>query len=339
MGLPDEYAEPLTIPVPLGATPPAVGVEPRVIRFGQAHEGYPFYADLAGMMRSNKLPRLRYVWHHIAAFVNNGAAKSALPEGPYSSQAPAFARGTSHRIPDGNATQPWGLLAQRPGPAGRSNVVLYRTGDDEATVEAVFPRPASVAATPGAWLQGILVVTPKIWFNFLPSAAGDFASHAKRFLAMQDFHLTLFNKEWKPKQRFLIESVPALRLPRIAILFQPRMEFGPVPQPLSGFVPPNATEANADFVVDVVFQSGPLPLKPPILPAGWPPSTKPRLVLGSEDVNLAVLRFALGAPSFPSTLNKAQIVAADLATLATLVQTMLGDPPASLPRTVRALPA
>jgi len=49
MGLPDEYGEPLTIPVPAGATPPAVLVEPRVIRFGQAHEAYPFYADLGGI--------------------------------------------------------------------------------------------------------------------------------------------------------------------------------------------------------------------------------------------------------------------------------------------------
>jgi hypothetical protein len=288
------------------------------------------------MMRSNKLPRLRYVWHHIAAFVNNGAAKSALPEGPYSSQAPAFARGTSHRIPDGNATQPWGLLAQRPGPAGRSNVVLYRTGDDEATVEAVFPRPASVAATPGAWLQGILVVTPKIWFNFLPSAAGDFASHERRFRVMRAFHVTLFKDgTMNPRQRFVIEGAPGLRLPRIAVLFQPRMEFGPVPQPLSGFVPPNATEANADFVVDVVFQSGP-PFKSPVLPAGWPLSTKPRLTLGSDSVNLALLRFALGAPA--SFITGAPMVAADLAPLATIVRTMLGDPLASAPRTVKALP-
>lgn len=41
-------------------------------------------SDLGAMMRSNQLPRLRYVWHHIAAFVNKGAAAVALPEGPYS---------------------------------------------------------------------------------------------------------------------------------------------------------------------------------------------------------------------------------------------------------------
>ena len=215
--------------------------------------------------------------------------------------------------------------------------MLYRTGNDEANVESVFPRPASVAATPGAWLQGILVVTPKIWFNFLRSAAGDFAGPAQRFDVMGKFHKMLFDPNMKPLQRFVIEGATGLRLPRIAILFQPRMEFGPVPQPLSGFQPPNASEANADVVLDVVFQSGKPPLKPGITPAGWPPSTKPRLVLGSDNVGLALLRFALGIPSAP-TFNNGPILPAELAPLATLVQSMLGDPPASPPRTVKVLP-
>lgn len=131
-------------------------------------------------------------------------------------------------------------------------------------MESVFPRPASVAATPEAWLQGILVVTPKIWFNFLRSAAGDFAGPAQRLDVMGKFHEMLFDPNMKPLQRFVIEGATGLRLPRIAILFQPRMEFGPVPQPLSGFQPPNASEANADVVLDVVFQSGGPPLKPGI---------------------------------------------------------------------------
>jgi hypothetical protein len=336
MGLPDEYGEGLAIPAaPAGSPAPKIFAEPRAIRFGQAHEGYPFYADFNGMMRDNKLPRLRYVWHHIDAFLNNGPAKAGLPEGPYSAQAPAFARGTTHRIPDGNATQPWGALGQAPGPAGRSTLVLYRAGDDEATVEAMFPRPASVATTPGAWLQGILLVSSKIWFNFLPSAAGDFPNHAARFGYLQAFFKTLYDGTMKPQQRFIVEGDASLRLPRIGILFQPRLEFGPVPQPLNGFQPPNATEANADVVVDIVFQSGPPPLKNAILPPGWPPSAKPRLTIGQAGVGLSILRSSLG---IGPPINNGAIQAAELAALAPIVATMLADPPASPARTVKVMP-
>jgi hypothetical protein len=209
-------------------------------------------------------------------------------------------------------------------------LVLYACGDDEATVERVFPRPAGTAATPGAWLQGILVVSPKIWFNFLPSAAGNFANHVERFRVMSAFHLTLFDAKMKVKQRFLIEGAPGLRLPRIALLFQPRMEFGPVPQPLSGFKPPNATENNADVVIDVVFHADGAPPSPAVVPHGPLPSTKPRVRLNAADASkLSVLRFALNLPA----PNNAAITVADLEQLAGAVTTMLGGP-----RTVRDLP-
>lgn len=336
MGLPDEYGEGLAITVPAAAPQPQIGAEPRVIRFGQAHEGYPFYADLIGMQRSNKVPRLRYLWHHINAFLN-GSAKAALPEGPYSSQAPAFKGGLTFKIPEGDSTQPWGLLGQKAGPAGLSNLVLYRCGDDEGTVERVFPRPAGVAVTPGSWLQGILVVTSKIWFNFLPSAAGDFPDHATRYDLMAAFHKKLFDGNMVLKQRFIVEGAATLRLPRIGILFQPRLEFGPAPQPLNGFKPPNATEANADVAVDIVFQVGPPPLKPGITPAGWPPSAKPRLVIAPSGVGLSILRWSLGIRPVP-LLNNGPILAMELASIATIVQSMLGDAPGSAARTVKDLP-
>lgn len=337
MGLPDEYGEGLSIPGPGGAPLAAVFDEPRIIRIGQVHEGHPFYADLVGTMRSNKLPRLRYLWHHIAAFLNSGSAKGSLPEGPYVSHEPAFPRGLTHKIADGNATQPWGLLGQRAGPAGRSNLVLYRVGDDEATVQRIFPRPASAPAAPGTWIQGILVVSMRIWFNFLPSAAGDFPNAASRFALMQTFHKTVFAPNMTLKQRFVVEGPAAVRLPRIGILFQPRVEFGPNPQALNGFTPPNATEANADFVVDVVFQSGPPPLKNPILPAGWPPSAKPRFVIGPSGVGTSILRFGLGIGPSPTALMT-PLTAAEVNPIAAVVQAMLGDPAGTTARTVKALP-
>jgi hypothetical protein len=206
-------------------------------------------------------------------------------------------------------------------------------------VEYMFPRPASIGFTPGTWIQGILVVTTKIWFNFLPSAAGDFADHAARFAFMKTFHEQIFDDRMKLRQRFVIEGASNLRLPRIGILFQPRMEFGPTPNPLKDFQPPYATENDADIVVDLVFQSGQPPVKRGVVPRGWPPSNKPRLPIGvrtGDVVGLSVLRFALDLPAgprLPGTLNDSPIVAAELALLGTTVQTMLGGA-----RVVKALP-
>ena len=342
MGLPDEYGELIAIPAPPPAVPPAVAPppvfttnEPRILRFGQRDAGYPFYADLDGMMRGLKLARLRYIWHHIAAFINGGAG-AQLPAQPYSAQAPAFHAGTTHRIPEGNNASPWTVAVQQPGPGSRSTLVLYRCGDDEATVERMFPRPAGTASTPGSWMQGILVVTPRIWFNFLASGGGNFPNDAARWAVMENFHRMLFTPSMVAIQRFFIDGAAALRLPRIGILFQPRFEFGPAPNPLAGFTPPNATEANADCVVDVVFQAAGPP-KPAVNPPHWPPSTKPRLTIDIGNAGLAILRFALNiAPGSPP--NNGAITAAELAPLATQVQTMLGDAAGSAARTVKALP-
>ncbi len=333
MGMPDEYGEIASIPTV--ATSP----EPRILCFGQRDPGYPFYADLQGMMRSNKLPRLRYVWHHVAAFLNGGA-KAALPEGPYVALHDAFRNGTTHKIADGNAAHPWKVDKQHAGPGGRSNLVLYRCGDDEATVERMFPRPTSGpnrnATNPGAWMQGILVVTTKIWFNFLKSAAGDFPNNAQRHAVMSDFHKLVFDAGMVLQQQFFIEGDPALKLPRIGILFQPRMEFGPVPQPRNFPSPPNVNEVDAHVVIDVVSGAAP---SAPVVPHGWPHSHKPRLRLYQAAAKLAILRFSLNITPAPGVApNNAPITAADLSALATAVQTMLGDKATDPPRTVKALP-
>jgi hypothetical protein len=297
------------------------------------------------MMRSNKLPRLRYIWHHIAGLLN-GAAQSQLPAGKYASTAPAFHSGITHKIPEGNTLAPWQVFRNSPGPGGRSRLVLFLCGDDEATVERMFARPATTASTPGAWMNGILVVTTNIWFNFLASSAGNYPpaagggsspDTATQFAVMQAFHQTLFDTRMRAQQRFFIDG-PGLKAPRVAILFQPRMEFGPQPNALSGFVPPNATESNADVVVDAVYQPGPpVTAIPP--PGIWPPpSGKPRLQIGSTNASgLAVLRFALNIPVNLAAPDQTAIRDAELTPLATALATMLGDPAGSTARRVKPL--
>ncbi len=83
MGLPDEYMERVEVD-----SLNLVNGDPTIPCFQQAHEAYPFYADDVAMMWFNQVPRLRYIWHHIA-FLNGGAA-SALPEGPYVASYPSL---------------------------------------------------------------------------------------------------------------------------------------------------------------------------------------------------------------------------------------------------------
>jgi hypothetical protein len=339
MGLPDEYGEIPNIPVVAPAPSVPTFDEPRILRFGQRDPGYPFLADLTGMMRSNKLPRLRYIWHHVTAFLNGGA-KTQLPEGPYVAVYDDFRHGLTHKIPDGNTANPWKVDTQAHGPGNRSNLVLYRCGDDEATVERMFPRPASGpnrnAVNPGAWMQGILVVTTKIWFNFLKSAAGDFPDHAARYAVMQDFHKLFFDNQMLLQQKFFIEGDASLKLPRIGILLQPRMEFGPVPQPRVNLSPPNVNEGDADVVTDVVFDAPP---SAPVVPAHWPPTTKPRLRLYQGQAKLSLFRFAMNVtPAAGVAPNNAPLTTADLTPLAAIVQKMLGDKATDPPRVVKDLP-
>ncbi|MFO0761950.1 MAG: hypothetical protein U0359_36255 [Byssovorax sp.] len=322
LGLPDEYAENLDL-----SAAPALDTltEPRVPRFGQRDPGYPFYADQVAMERSNKLPRQRYNWHHIQ-FLNNGA-KAKLPEGPYVGAYPAFDGGTTHKMPDGNTTNPWKPFGQGAIKSGRATVVLYGCGDDEGTVERMLKRPAANGKKPGEWMNGIAIVRTKFWFNFLASTAGDFANDPARWTVVRDqFYAKVYDPDAKPLQRFWLDGPPAARLPRIAVLFQPWIEFGPRPNPRSGAAPPNVTEADADIVVDVLFQTAAGPVAAPKNP---PKTGAKRLLINKGDVGLSLLRHALGvAPVAPATVpSNGAIVVADLAQVAAQVETLMSCGP------------
>ncbi|KYF70871.1 hypothetical protein BE15_30665 [Sorangium cellulosum] len=311
MGLPDEYAEDIDLEKlnveQLKSDP---HVDPSVPRFGQRDPAYPFYGDLHGMQQTNRLPRQRYNWHHIA-FLNDGA-KAQLPEGPYVGAYPTFRGGATHKMAGGNKDHPWKPVAQGKTKNGRATVVLYATGDDEATVERMFPRPEDNKKEPGEWMNGIAVVRTKLWFNFVASTAGDFADHVARWTILRDrFYARMFNAEVKSRQRFFLDGPPKARLPRIAVVFQPLIEYGPLPNPKQGYSPPNVTEADADVVVNVVFQSG---TGAPAPPKKAPKTGANRLTIDSSAVGLSILRFVLGvAPTPPATVpSNAAITTVDL---------------------------
>jgi hypothetical protein len=315
MGLPDEYMESIKV-----GSPDFSNADPRIPRFKQAHEAYPFYADDFGMMWYSQIPRLRYIWHHIA-FLNGGAA-AALPEGPYVASYPSLDGGITHVMPGGNKDGPWSIVAQSRMASKRASMVLYRVGDDESTVEKMFTRPAGITA-PGAWINGLLLITTKIWFNFLPSTAGDFPTELDRWTPLATFYRKILGTGYKLKQRFLLEGPSSSPLARVAVVFQPRVEFGSLPSS-------STSEADADVAVDVVFQTTPPGSPPgtPIAPIGPPPASgPPRLVIDVSNLDLSILRFTLDAALTPqSPKDKSAIRAAELGELARMVESAVGAP-------------
>ena len=315
MGLPDEYMESLNL-----SSAKLFNTNPRIPQFEQAHEAYPFYSDDFGMMWYSQIPRLRYIWHHVA-FLNGGAA-AALPEGPYAASYPSLDGGITHVMPGGNKDGPWSIVAQSRMASQRASMVLYRVGDDESTVERMFKRPAGTTA-PGAWINGLLLVTMKIWFNFLPSTAGDFSSEPERWTPVRDFYKQILGPRYKMMQRFVLEGPSSSPLARVAVVFQPRVEYGPLPTA-------GTSEASADVVVDVVFQS----TAPgsahgtSLAPFGPPPANAPtRFVVDSGDLDLSLLRFTLDAALTPqSPRDGADIRASELGELARMVESAVGAP-------------
>lgn len=122
------------------------------------------------------------------------------------------------------------------------------------------------------------------------------------------------------------------RMQRIGVAFQARVEFGP--NPTAG-----TTEADADFVVDVVFANPSATsslAKPPVVVVPshlTSPNGKPRISVESssvnpENINLSIFRFALGIENSPSTLG-AEIDSVELEEFARMVENAIGGRPNS----------
>ncbi len=316
MGLPDEYNEPLE----LSKLSLDTLTEPRPARFGQYHQAYPFYSDIHGMMRSNRLTRQRYNWHHIK-FLNDGA-RALLPEGPYVGSYPQFRGGATHKLLDPSA-HPWKPIARKQTTGKKATLVLFASGDDEATIEQMFLRPATSGTRPGDWINAIVVVRSKLWWNFLATKSGDFPNDQARWQVIRDFHNKLYSPTLQAQQRFYLEGPATAKFPRIGVVFQPWFEYGPAPNPRTGFKPPNVTEADAELVIDVVYHPMGTPPEPPLKPKKG--KTPPRLQIHAGDVGLPILRVLLDvAPVAPATLPvNTPLTTADLAEVARRVEEMV----------------
>ncbi len=140
----------------------------------------------------------------MGAFLN-GAGATVLSDAPYVLHYATFAGGTSYRLASG--TTPWRPFQSTLLTGHRAFAALFRAGEDEATVERIFPRPPGHSTAAGAWIDGIVVVRTLLWCSFARSDQGALTSDASRWAQLHDFYRReVMDPSYVPRSRFLLEG-------------------------------------------------------------------------------------------------------------------------------------
>ena len=238
------------------------------------------------MMNGNRHPRLRYLWFWRSVLQN-----ASLPsEHVFNSDGPwdiVYQRG--------NKTLKYEIPASHPAfaaaphlwenpltfSAGRGHGHLYPLGDDEANRGPQF-RPAGTGFldTP---FDGVVVFLCRFWFAY----EGSLTIADEQWEVLLEFGKEYFSRKDTP--HFFIEYATEDTFKRVAILVQPRFEFGTNPSSLTN---PTRfeTDANADIKVFVRNDDDP--------PTGSPldiPAHPMEVHLRKSDVGRWLMRFALDA--------------------------------------------
>jgi hypothetical protein len=324
LGLPDEYGDVLRAPAisPGGSDGPLALTLPR---FKQTNPAKPYLLDPAAMMGQARLPRLRYFWPPAKYLSEHAGPTTLFADAPFLPAYPTYREGLRYRLTEPPAGDPWALAAPITRLASNlGDLILYRCGDDESTVERLLGlRPV------GQRLDGLLVIRTRLWWAFpgcrvergLSSEWNALLSYASRPL------LAAGNVP-----QFMVVAQAGLPLRRIGVLFQPRYEFEP-----NARRPDDPSARDADVVVEVHAESDfPSNLLKPSTIAGTPP----RVTIGLNAPKRALTRYVLGItpyseePASERSLDSSELAASELVGLARQVQLMLCDPPGGQPRRV-----
>jgi len=363
-GLYDEY--------PLSEPPPNVtgahhnGVS-RVPSFTQSWSNgrspKPFVTDWSALMHNNLRPRLRHYWQFVEALNHESMFSAALPDGPYvlENQHGVYEGGrlryelpvTTKRFPGSDLVKPWDPIWQ--GTLGLSDAMLLRLGDDEGSVGNMFQAEVGGKEKPplrkNQRYDGLLVLRTYFWFDFEGPFVGQTSPDP---LEPLDTDSSFFDAQWRVARklhdliydrktvnpRWLLSLVPnpaafggaAPLFQRIAVLFQPQVEFGPRhgrTGPINTSSTPSAGGIAAR-VWCIVEDDGGKTMPHPLLQSAQAQPMR----IGRSQVDLSLLRFALGIPwamFLPAPFNKwvpndKPFDAADLAGITQLVGQALGDP-------------
>jgi len=365
-GMPDEYVQQqrglagLVTPFMDGGTfvrPPRFSQ-----KFGDRWDGTrPFWTDSHAQMYRNLCPRLRSYWP-IVELVNHMPANKALPNAPYLVEHAGFPDTLRYKLPDVSGipganvkASPWEpiLPKQR---IGKSDILLFRLGDDEGSVSTMFRSTGRIAQQDR--LSGLAVVRTYYWFNYdtasFPPGPATATMAPWYEVIFRYYEKQFMTQQILPIMKFIVEADPtaagkaSLPLPRLAVLFMPQFKFGPAVENGQGAdaTGPHVDGIHADITLEVVGSLTPN-VENTLLRDNPPDPVR----LGASDVDWRLLRYAIGAPHrvatglpgphapqwLPLTMEP---TASELQPLADAIGTMLGDKP--LPglttRTIRGMP-
>jgi len=265
-------------------------------RFSQSAHGRsdrfrPFEIDLQGMMRRDGLPRLRYYWPYVHALNHEPAFSGPLgsmryvvehrsfPGGPLVYRLPKLAPGVLSNEEDHNPWQTIGEVDLKP---GHARLGLYRLGADESAAGGILRGPHPVPFTPlNPFADGALVVSIRMRFitfaNLPPGAEGRAADRI--YFELFQFPSTT------PVHRFALDSKNSA-LKRVVLIFEPLFHTEPA---LVDFI-----SAKAHVRIEVIADDSTEP-NSLLLPEAARPG---ELRIKASEVNLTIVRHALGLPTF-----------------------------------------
>jgi hypothetical protein len=351
LGLPDEYLDNIQ------QAGTVLAAKDKIPSFSEEQDGEPrpFRADKAGLMTWAHNPRLRYLWGKVQLLSSTLGLPTTVPlvathlSNPRKTLRHALPDLSAMHTPPSRSVSPWtpvhgGNVPSAANAKRPSRWSLFALGEDEWTERAGLAR-----------FDGLVTIETKFWFNFLSNNNIDFPDDIKRWSVIKEFNALFFSGDELPLIKFCVATSDpsATVLPRLAVIFQPRFEFGPdpmMPQTTDEDAPPTnkaqyiagVLAPRINLTVNVVWEAPGL-LQPTndllaltsntaalasLALGGSAGSDAPSVTLGKSSVGFALQRLALGlAPAtssliFGATVNHV-LEAADLEWLAIALSNLL----------------
>lgn len=361
IGIPDEYATPQEGMTTVDSKVVSGG-DRRLPRFSQLYGGRwegtrPYVSDWYSQMRTNYFPRLRCYWPLVEVLNAMPGRSAILPGARYALDHRGFAeRPLRYELPQPPGVKggkpdahPWEPLLQ--GRMGRSDLLLFRLGDDEGSATALFfpttaPQPIAAAKR----FSALLTVRTYYWFDFtgFPNDPAPLTDTSKYELLVKFYDAFFERATHQPIVKVFFETNPAsgisgLPFRRVGLLFTPHFKLGPVRENGEGkdAAGPHVDGIHADIVVDIQGSTVANPVNDllvPVVPIAPAPIRIPATSVNAvQNFDRVLIRFTLGLPfrtgsgGSPGALLNGPLTVSELQAVADQLSVLLGDPPSNVP--------
>lgn len=285
-------------------------------RFQQSTTAKPFHNDWRAMMKGNRFMRLRYANPFVTGL--NGLAADpghwAATKRPFLIES-APSKATMRYTFAG--ADPW--TETKTGELPLAHIALYELGDDESSRGLMFLPDAKTPL--GAPFDGVAVIYPQFWFKF-----SVLYSSLERWDVMRGFGEPYLDVSKTP--HFMVEWPTDSTFRRVALLLQPRFEYGPAPTILDASATPPQLESISRATVRVEVETKPGIVLATSVEQATGKVKSCTLTATPKNVNRGLMKLALsGDPaSFSGAMatDDAPFVAADFGAAAGVLANMLG---------------